>query len=47
MSSAAPPVSAISLVDVHVSYRGRAVLQGLHLQVAPGSVYALLGGNGG
>ncbi|MCC5064286.1 ABC transporter ATP-binding protein [Xanthomonas campestris] len=46
MSSAAPPVSAISLVDVHVSYRGRAVLQGLHLQVAPGSVYALLGGNG-
>ncbi|MBO9766857.1 MULTISPECIES: ABC transporter ATP-binding protein [Xanthomonas] len=37
---------AISISDLHVAYRGRAVLQGLNLGVAPGTVYALLGGNG-
>ncbi|RBJ62863.1 ABC transporter ATP-binding protein [Xanthomonas oryzae] len=37
---------AISICDLHVGYRGRAVLQGLTLDVAPGTVYALLGGNG-
>ncbi|WP_372380890.1 ABC transporter ATP-binding protein [Xanthomonas sp. NCPPB 1754] len=37
---------AISISNLHVAYRGRAVLQGLNLGVAPGSVYALLGGNG-
>ncbi|MBB5866466.1 ATP-binding cassette domain-containing protein [Xanthomonas sp. 3058] len=37
---------AISINDLHVAYRGRAVLQGLNLQVAQGTVYALLGGNG-
>ncbi|MCF5939184.1 ABC transporter ATP-binding protein, partial [Xanthomonas perforans] len=33
---------AISISNLHVAYRGRAVLQGLNLGVAPGSVYALL-----
>ncbi|KAB7771516.1 ABC transporter ATP-binding protein [Xanthomonas maliensis] len=40
------PVAAIAIADLHVAYRGRAVLRGLDLQVAAGSVYALLGGNG-
>ncbi len=46
MPFSATPTPAISVSNLHVAYRGRAVLQGLNLQVAPGSVYALLGGNG-
>ncbi|MCC8628489.1 ABC transporter ATP-binding protein [Xanthomonas vesicatoria] len=41
-----PPNAAISIRDLHVAYAGRAVLKGLNLHIAPGSVYALLGGNG-
>ncbi|WP_115514021.1 MULTISPECIES: ABC transporter ATP-binding protein [Xanthomonas] len=40
------PNAAISIHDLHVAYAGRAVVKGLNLQIAPGSVYALLGGNG-
>ncbi|WP_047129426.1 ABC transporter ATP-binding protein [Xanthomonas arboricola] len=46
MLSSSQAAPAISISNLHVAYRGRAVLQGLDLQVAPGSVYALLGGNG-
>ncbi|MBB4605206.1 ABC-2 type transport system ATP-binding protein [Xanthomonas arboricola] len=46
MLSSPPVAPAISISNLHVAYRGRAVLQGLDLHVAPGSVYALLGGNG-
>ncbi|KOB21290.1 ATP-binding cassette domain-containing protein, partial [Xanthomonas arboricola] len=46
MLSSPTATPAISISNLHVAYRGRAVLQGLDLQVAPGSVYALLGGNG-
>jgi ABC-2 type transport system ATP-binding protein len=46
MPFSATPTPAISVSTLHVAYRGRAVLQGLDLHVAAGSVYALLGGNG-
>lgn len=46
MLSSSQAVPAISISNLHVAYRGHTVLQGLDLQVAPGSVYALLGGNG-
>lgn len=46
MSPSPQPAPAISIDNLHVAYRGRAVLQGLTLQVAAGSVYALPGGNG-
>ncbi|WP_259164094.1 ATP-binding cassette domain-containing protein [Xanthomonas sp. 4461] len=46
MSSSVPTPCAIAISDLHVAYHGRAVLKGLSLHIAPGSVYALLGGNG-
>ncbi|MEE4301546.1 MAG: ABC transporter ATP-binding protein [Pseudomonadales bacterium] len=36
----------VRLTDVHVTRGGRSVLRGLDFEVAPGEVFALLGGNG-
>lgn len=38
--------AAIEIRDAHHSYVDRKVLSGLALRVAPGEIYALLGGNG-
>ena len=40
------PDPAIAVRDVHHRYGSRDVLRGIDLQVAPGQIYALLGGNG-
>ena len=40
------PDPAIVIRDVHHRYGSRDVLRGIDLQVAPGQIYALLGGNG-
>jgi ABC-2 type transport system ATP-binding protein len=39
-------MNPVEVLDVAVERGGKAVLNGLSLSIAPGSVYALLGGNG-
>lgn len=40
------PAAVIDIHALHVAFAGKTVLSGLDLQVAPGTIYALLGGNG-
>ncbi len=44
MALSPPPV--VDIAGLSVSFDGKSVLSGLDLRVAPGSLYALLGGNG-
>ncbi len=40
------PTPVIDVRDLQVAFSGKPVINGLNLQVEPGSIYALLGGNG-
>ncbi len=41
-----PPPSGLAARNLHVSYRARAVLLGIDLEIAPGGITALVGPNG-
>nr|WP_199046104.1 heme ABC transporter ATP-binding protein [Dyella sp. ASV24] len=45
-ASAATASHALEAIDVHLSYGGRRVLQGIHLRARPGRLLALIGPNG-
>ena len=44
--SVATQASVLRAEDLHFDYRGRAVLKGVSLQLAPGEIVCLLGANG-